>query len=386
METTHVFIVDTNTFRLHLEYLFAGTGAKDNTIDFNGQSTTKLHRSTEDNLVAMIADAQRVRAGDYVIFYVQQNPEKKVTEGKFYGIFKIKDDLSFLDNNDGRQFLKSDLGKSLTFRTLIVPYEIYPKGVTEWEALDEIKHIQSPYQMLWSLIYRKLKGYRGNTMITLYESERLFKLLRDKNNRQTLSASDFTYDLASQEICPSTTHHEYTGRHDSINVLPRLLEKYNARKAFEKHLQAYIVQNIGRGTNPSLDHCLLDDLSAEWLGNEVACGVGMQRIDVMLSLLQGKTRFITPIELKAVGTDPSNIFQLQRYVDWLEQYYLPNRISDIKPMLVTKKSDKRKSDWKELCDSFSQFNRRNPTCLPLKLVEYEVQDDELVFTEIPYPS
>ena len=33
MTTTHVFIVDTNTFKYHLEYLFAGTGAKDNSND-----------------------------------------------------------------------------------------------------------------------------------------------------------------------------------------------------------------------------------------------------------------------------------------------------------------------------------------------------------------
>ena len=35
--TTHVFIVDSTTFKLHLEYLFAGTGAQDNQIDFNGK-------------------------------------------------------------------------------------------------------------------------------------------------------------------------------------------------------------------------------------------------------------------------------------------------------------------------------------------------------------
>jgi hypothetical protein len=385
METTHVFIVDTTTFRLHLEYLFAGTGAKDSIVDFNARSTTKLQRSTEDNLVAMIADAQRVRAGDYVIFYVQQNAKQGIAEGKFYGIFKIKDDLSFLDDNDQNQFLKAALAKSLTFRTLIVPYEVYAKGVTEWEALDEIRNIQAPYQMLWSLIYRKLKGYRGNTMITIYESERLFKLLRDKNNRQTLSASNFTYDLASQEIQPTKTQHNYTGRREPINVLPRLLEKYNSHKAFEKHLQAYIVQNIGRGTNATLDYCLLEGLIPEWLGNEVACGVGMQKIDVMLSLLQGKTRFITPIELKASVADPSHVLQIQRYVDWLEQYYLPNRISDTKPLLITMSPRRRKPHLEtELFDSFREFNRRNPKCLPLKYVEYQVRDNELVFTEIPY--
>ena len=34
MMTTHVFIVDSTTFKIHLEYLFAGTGAKDNKVDF----------------------------------------------------------------------------------------------------------------------------------------------------------------------------------------------------------------------------------------------------------------------------------------------------------------------------------------------------------------
>ncbi|MCD6595469.1 hypothetical protein J7L68_07330, partial [bacterium] len=98
MATTHVFIVDTNTFKYHIDYMFAGTGAKDNYIDFNNTATTKLHHNTENNLVAMIADSQRVRKNDYVIFYLQQNFRDGIYEGKFYGIFKIKHDLSFLDN------------------------------------------------------------------------------------------------------------------------------------------------------------------------------------------------------------------------------------------------------------------------------------------------
>ena len=32
---THVFIVDSITLKNHIEYLFAGTGAKDHVIDFN---------------------------------------------------------------------------------------------------------------------------------------------------------------------------------------------------------------------------------------------------------------------------------------------------------------------------------------------------------------
>ncbi|MBP8994859.1 MAG: hypothetical protein KBG30_13770 [Bacteroidales bacterium] len=385
MTTTHVFIVDTNTFKYHLEYLFAGTGAKDNSIDFNNNPNTSLNHTTENNLVGMIADSQRIRKGDFVIFYLQQNYSEKVWEGKFYGIFKAKEDLSFLDNNDANQFLRQELIKSLTFRTLIEPFEVYAKGVTEWEALDEIKHIQSPNQMLWSLIYRKLKGNRGNTMITIYESERLFKLLRDKNNRQTLIGNKLTFDVQTQEIKQNNTTYNYTGRKEPINILPRLINKYRNNKAFETHLQAYIVQNIGRGTNKSLDNSLLNDLIIEWLGNEVSCGVGMQRIDIMISLFETNRRIVMPIELKSIEASTDNIIQIQRYVDWLEQYYIPNRISDIQPVLISKKIINKSSDnFRRIIESFKQFNKKNNRCIPIKYIEYELEENNLKFQEITY--
>ena len=55
-----------------------------------------------------------------------------------------------------------------------------------------------------------------------------------------------------------------------------------------------------------------------------------------------------PIELKAVGAYEDNTRQLNRYIDWLEQYYIPNRISIIQPVLICKKdyplSDELKSN------------------------------------------
>jgi len=385
MTTTHVFIVDTNTFKYHLEYLFAGTGAKDTYVDFNNNTNTSLYHTVENNLVGMISDSQRLRKGDFIIFYLQQNYSEKVWDGKFYGIFKVKEDLSFLDNNDSGQFLKNELIKSLTFRTLLEPFEVYANGVTEWEALDEIKHIQSPNQMLWSLIYRKLKGNRGNTMITIYESERLFKLLRDKNNRQTLSGQKFTFNVQTQEIKQDNTTHNYTGRKEKINILRRLIKKYRDNKAFETHLQAYVVQNIGRGTNKSLDKSLLNGLSFEWLGNEVSCGVGMQRIDVMLSLIKGNIKIVLPIELKSIEASTDNIIQIQKYVDWLEQYYISNRISDVQPVLISKKITNRTSEnYKRIIERFKQFNKNNSRCMPIKYIEYELEENNLKFQEIRY--
>lgn len=218
--TTHVFIVDSVTFRFHLEYLFAGTGAKERFIDFNNSQCTQLHHSAENMLINMIADASRVRHGDQIIFYLQQDYGRKIFEGKYFGVFKAVENGSFLDNNDSEQFLKEKLGKSLTFRTIISPYKVYPEGVTEWEALDEIQSLTSPNQMLWSLIYRKLKSNRGNTMITHYEAERLLQLIRNKNERKEINHSSnlLSFDPKTEKIIPlGGKPNSYTGRQEEIN-------------------------------------------------------------------------------------------------------------------------------------------------------------------------
>lgn len=375
--TTHVFIVDDNTFKYHLEYMFAGTGAKENFIDFNNKSTSNLHHSTEAGLVAMMADGCRVRKDDLIVFYLQSTSEH---EGEFFGIFQAIDDGIFLDNFDKKQFLYKELGKSLTFRLKIKPYEVYSKGVTEWEALDEIKNICSPYQMLWSLIYRKLKGNRGNTMITIYESERLINLIRTKNDNKEIKFSDYTFN--GEKIIENKNHKNYIGRTEKINILPRLIAKYNVGKAHEAHLQMFIVQNLGLGKNKSLDKTLnIGNKQIEWLGNEVSCGVGMQRIDIMFSIQESQTkRILCPIELKAVAAYEDNTRQLTRYIDWIEQYYLPNRISIIQPILICKKEAPISNELKL---NFNNFNKRKGI-FPLKYIEYEIQDNDLVFKTVEY--
>lgn len=387
--TTHVFIVDSVTLKYHLEYLFAGTGAKDYIVDFNNSADTSLRSQREHLLVSMIADASRVRRGDRVIFYLQQNYTQKIYEGKFYGLFKAVADWSFLDDNNVGQFLRNELVKSLVFRTLIEPDKIYADGVTEWEALDEIKHIQSPNQMLWSLIYRKLKGNRGNTMITIYESERLCQLIRNKNNRCELGCDNkqLSFDADTQQIILNSGDvKQYDGRQEEINVLPRLIRKFDKGKAFEPHLQAYIVKVVGKRINSSLDNIIIGNSTIEWIGNEVSCGVGMQRIDLMLSVVDNSQKVVIPVELKAVEANVNNISQIQRYIDWIEQYYLPNRQSDIQPILISKKFSRGNSmKYNDLIAGLSAFNERNKDiCNKLKYVEFDVINSNLVFNQIQY--
>ena len=89
--------------------------------------------------------------------------------------------------------------------------------------------------------------------------------------------------------------------------------------------------------------------------------------------------------MKAVEASTENIYQLQRYVDWLEQYYIPNRVSDIQPVLVAKKiQDKTQPYYQEIVRSFHTFNNRNNNCPPLKYIEYELANHVLVFSEVQY--
>ncbi len=385
--TTHVFIVDATTFKLHLEYLFAGTGARDAVVDFNNAGSTTLAAQSENNLVAMIADGCRIRRGDSVIFYLQQNYGQSIFEGKFYGVFKAAQDWAFLDDNDSQQYLKSELGKSLTFRTLIEPATVYAEGVTEWEALDEIKNIASPHQMLWSLIYRKLKGNRGNTMITIYEAERLAHLIRSKNRRQEIELGNrsLSFDADTQRIIAvKTMQAAYQGRKVEINLLPRLIAKYQNNRAFEAHLQAHITKIIGKGVNASLDNALIDRAKIEWLGNEVSCGVGMQRIDIMASVITRDHRILIPVELKAVEAKAENFVQIQRYVDWITQYYIPNRPSDIQPVLIAKRTTAKASGaFREFAAAKRAFDRTNRRiAYPVKYIEFYLNGDDLTFEEV----
>jgi hypothetical protein len=382
--TAHVFIVDSRTLPIHLRYQFAGTGMKKyQRIGFNAAAESDMHPTAEKTLVGMAADIARIRPGDRVIFYLQQESGE---EGRFYGIFRAKDS-GFVDNGDDRQFLLGELGKSLTFRVMLEPDEVYAKGVTEWHTLDEIKQIRHPYQMLWSLIYRKLKGLRGCTMITPYEEERLCALIRSAGGKPLSGCGRLLdFDAETRKIVVRQSAKlscRYTGGKEALSLLPRIVNKSGKKQRFEAHLQAHIVGRLGL-PGDSLSASLFGDNAPEWLGNEVSCGVGMQRIDVMASFVdrsgKGKIRRVMPIELKSVGAAADNIRQIRRYVDWIRQYYIPNRPSVIAPVLVAKREAARSAEFKRRAAEFNNDNAGN-ICEPLRMVEFTVAGGEIQYAE-----
>jgi hypothetical protein len=73
---------------------------------------------------------------------------------------------------------------------------------------------------------------------------------------------------------------------------------------------------------------------------------------------------------------PEITIQLQRYIDWIEQYYLPNRPSDIKPIIISRGiKDKKSQNFQNLISKLRTFNNNN-NILPLRYIEFFIECKE----------
>ena len=382
---THVFIVDTKTFKYHLEYMFAGTGASCDAPfleDFNYQNPKKkkdgVPATSEKNIVAMIADISRVRPNDKIVFYLQGNNGK----GKFYGVFKAAG-TPFYDSNYNN-YLSSEMGKDLNLRIRIEPDEVYANGVSEHKALDLLDGINHPSEMCWSLIYRKLKGNRGCTMITDYEAEKLIQKIRTENSNIALEGTAFSYNINQEQITPIGGTAQYEGEIKSVSIKDRLLVKYHRGNAFESHLQAYIVQNCLADPLRNLLH--IDAEKATWIGNEVSCGVGMQRIDVVTIQEDNQSVEINVIELKDEDPYDSIItYQLPWYIDWVKNYWCPLYIGKqitIKPIVIAKKTgDRNRERFHNLANSLVYQVQGNISVSAVAYIAFDI-DEDITFEKV----
>lgn len=381
---THVFIVNEQTIKIHLEYLFAGTGSSNDApflLEANYHNPQKkqdgVTSSAERNLAAMIADISRIRTGDKILFYLQASSN---SQGMFFGIFEAISKAFYQPNDDN--YLTSELGKSLNFRILIKGHKVYSKGITEHEALDNFICIEKPYEICWSLIYRKLKGNRGCTMITDKEAERLFNLLSIKNQGNLLSGNSFSF--CNNEIVETQSALEYTGSKLNLDILPRLIYKTDRNNKCESHFQAYIVQNIDKKPLKNYLNINNNDL---WIGNEVSCGVGMQKMDIVTMQETDQVVTINIIELKCTEAYNDIIDkQIPWYIEWTRDYIVPTFIGKrvfINPIVISKKfsNDTNKTNFKNHCNTLYCNNATTFEVSSPSLITYNINENNVSFTK-----
>ncbi|MEW6095841.1 MAG: hypothetical protein AB1567_04855 [bacterium] len=362
---THVFIVNDDTFPSHLQYLFAGTGAKDKDLD-----------------VSLLSDIKRVRPGDSVLFYIEATTKVK---GGFYGIFKIAYQSPTVFHVSGRNGFQPNLQKKLIYRTLLEPYEVYSEGVPEWEALDKLPVYATEIQ--WSLIYRKLKGKRGCTPLLPWEAQRLIDMIRNKNSGKPIANNQFIggfdWHIAKRKIITTQLRQSYPyPRNFSFDVLRFICNLQRQKRAYEVYLQLYFTENIGFNSN-------LDDIVGNnlvWFGNEVACGVGMQKIDILTICQDDEKKKYRMIELKDEPIQPSVIEQIEYYVSWASQNsgkHLDGAFNwNIQPVIVAPPHSSK--NWQDVLSAFRNYNQKQIS-LPILYFEFIVECGEsITFQRMEY--
>ena len=361
----HVFIVDNNTFPLHLRYQFAGT-------------TAGIKRA---RYVSLYADIARVRPGDRAYFYL-------LRQG-FYGPFRIASDGQgvWWDRLDPT-FLQDRLTLRLIYRVRVVADDVYPLGISEWDALD--RYLRDPEHCLWSLVYRKLKGERGCTMIFPWEDDFLLKLIRGRNERQgkaLLRCEDdehLTWNPGTGEIevLPGSFPEYDSPNPEHISSPEGPVTKVRLASGSETHLQAFLTQNYGRFPESEIVFGPTSTLC--WVGNEVACGLGMQKIDLLAINEEQNGSTFRIIELKKAPPNTQSVWQLERYIDWTKRFVLGADSSSIQPILLCRNL-KRLSLSRKVANSFREFYATG-LALPVKYIECTRREDSdgVRFYEVDY--
>ena len=176
----------------------------------------------------------------------------------------------------------------MIYRKRISPYEVYQNGILEWIALDKLPTYSK--EILWTLIYRKMKAKRGNTMLFPWETERLINLIRAENQGIALNGNNFSFDSQNYIIIQGKrTINQYMG--NPINL------DWEDIKKSEKHFQGFILQNLQIENNNFYPEIFGKNIV--WIGNEVFAGSGMQKIDIMTIERINETSYLFRIiELK----------------------------------------------------------------------------------------
>jgi len=113
----------------------------------------------------------------------------------------------------------------------------------------------------------------------------------------------------------------------------------------------------------------------------------MQKIDIAISTCtDDDERSLYVIELKDELSSEKNFAQISKYVKWVKQYYFQNTPCLIQPVLISREPQRQRVKKKLLLISNERnsFNTSLPKeCLPIKLIEYTICNNDIKFTSLP---
>jgi len=343
----HLFIVDEVSLKYHLEYMFVGTGKSDTIFD-----------------IELWKDIARLKPKDKIIFYVQSLK-------KFYGFFEVVSN-PFFDSNYYLQpysmpfiNIKKSNGQinqiKLQYRALIRPFKVFQYGIDEFDLVDILP--SDARDVLWSILYRKLKGSRGCSPLFKNEFDIIFQKIAHINNNLFSHYQNFTFN--NEKISAIQNQFQYMGQTNIPNIKQDIFNG-NYR---ESHIHALLIQFLNQHQ------------SIQWLGNEVYSGAGMQAMDI---LAIDNQNIFQIYEIKKEEINKNITIQILKYIQWLQNRFQSFNANNYQPILVGKKIDGQRK-LNSRINEFDDFNNKQVS-LPIIYIEYEVnyQNNSIDFYQFDY--
>ncbi len=346
--SSHLFVVNNDTFGIHLQNNFLGVVmAKKNTV-----------RGPNSAYYGQLADLMNVRKGDIAFLYlnfVSKNkllwPENKF-EAEYHGIYKIKSEPfiserdvpgigqfngQFIFGNNENEIYKRAISQEkfasiLPVRMLIEPMTglNYAKNVDDTTAYVD----KTDEGQLWTLLFKKIYKAglaRGITPLLPEEASKVARLLF-KANQIPLSENISLSNLESQN------YPFEIGQPLNIDLESSPNDPETVR--IENMLVGWIMQNIDKDI-PVLDELVGKKEDLEFKGNHIQYGISGDTVDILL-LHRRKINGIeyrykaTVIEVKKDKINEDNVDQALRYTKWIAQLVTFNNVSAIQPVVIGK--------------------------------------------------
>jgi len=306
---THILTVTETTFKIHLKYMFIGTGR-------NGYS----HQN------GALADILSIRENDNIIFYVMNVG--------FFGIFKAVGSVFYDYNsyqNHHPQYLNDYLdNKTLTYRMKIEALEVYQDPISEWDMMENPNNIQnqSIYNMQWSWIFKKLNAARGCLSLDNHEFT-LFKNILIANNQRLNNGLNYNYTNRLISLLNDGTVYDTS----CTTCSPRTDDVINK---IDKEEDLRILFTAQSGNHNTLNQVLQPNNNGNinLISNEILCSFSERKMDLLFGTDQNKCLLI---ELKNEFIFNTGIYnQIKEYSRWISAYKI-NYINII-PILIIKEA------------------------------------------------
>jgi hypothetical protein len=340
----HVFVVDKETFPVHRDRCFCGTGPTESEFHTYSEVLQAMLNSRTSGYRGMLVDILGTRPGDIVFFYEQKTG--------FRGVYRIIGE-PFFDSSviyGVNEFQNQLVPNNICFRVPIECQHYFPKPVPE----DLLFASPEREAIFWVWFYRKIqiRGARGCTAINPESAQALLELLVKLNETDSPPPPTVPY--------PSSTQHKLD---IPLGDGPTAL--------YEDWLRGWLIQNIDNTNRPDIRKMFGPETELEWFANNVPYHVAGRNIDT-LAFHSTRQYLDTPIrykysivELKRNRASRRDVEQLLGYSRWTASRLAQGDADRVKPILIANGfhtqavSQAHNSDWSIL------------------LAEYQVTDNNI---------